>query len=67
MHTGERQAAKMRLAYLKSLLNQDIELFDKEASTAEVISAITGDIIVVQDAISEKVLKIPSFGGSMGK
>ncbi|CAA6669644.1 unnamed protein product [Spirodela intermedia] len=54
MHTGERQAAKMRLAYLKSLLNQDIELFDTEASTAEVISAITGDIIVVQDAISEK-------------
>ncbi|XP_078438546.1 ABC transporter B family member 2-like isoform X2 [Wolffia australiana] len=54
MHTGERQAAKMRLAYLKSLLNQDIQLFDTEASTAVVISAITGDIIVVQDAISEK-------------
>ncbi|XP_042490862.1 ABC transporter B family member 2-like [Macadamia integrifolia] len=55
MHTGERQAAKMRLAYLKSMLNQDISLFDTEASTGEVISAITSDIIVVQDAISEKV------------
>lgn len=55
MHTGERQAGKMRMAYLKSMLNQDISLFDTEASTAEVISAITSDIIVVQDAISEKV------------
>ncbi|KAJ0431507.1 putative ABC-type xenobiotic transporter [Helianthus annuus] len=55
MHTGERQAAKMRMAYLKSMLSQDISLFDTEASTGEVISAITSDIIVVQDAISEKV------------
>ncbi|XP_073001057.1 ABC transporter B family member 2-like [Typha latifolia] len=55
MHTGERQAAKMRLAYLRSMLDQDIGLFDTEASTGEVINAITGDIIVVQDAISEKV------------
>ncbi|KAM7254078.1 hypothetical protein ACFE04_031760 [Oxalis oulophora] len=55
MHTGERQAAKMRMAYLRSMLNQDISLFDTEASTGEVISAITSDIIVVQDAISEKV------------
>jgi ATP-binding cassette subfamily B (MDR/TAP) protein 1 len=54
MHTGERQAAKMRMAYLKSMLSQDISLFDTEASTGEVIAAITSDIIVVQDAISEK-------------
>lgn len=55
MHSGERQAAKMRMAYVRSMLNQDISLFDTEASTGEVISAITTDIIVVQDAISEKV------------
>ncbi|MQL96681.1 hypothetical protein Taro_029358 [Colocasia esculenta] len=55
MHTGERQAAKMRVAYLRSMLDQDIGLFDTESSTAEVIAAVTGDIIVVQDAISEKV------------
>lgn len=55
MHSGERQAAKMRMAYLKSMLNQDISLFDTEASTGEVIAAITSDIVVVQDAISEKV------------
>ncbi|KAK1284857.1 ABC transporter B family member 2 [Acorus calamus] len=55
MYTGERQAAKMRLAYLRSMLNQDISLFDTEATTGEVISAITSDVIIVQDAISEKV------------
>ncbi|XP_075484164.1 ABC transporter B family member 2-like isoform X1 [Primulina tabacum] len=55
MHSGERQAAKMRMAYVRSMLNQDITLFDTEASTGEVISAITTDIIVVQDALSEKV------------
>ncbi|XP_048619094.1 ABC transporter B family member 2-like [Brassica napus] len=55
MHTGERQAAKMRRAYLRSMLSQDISLFDTEASTGEVISAITSDMLVVQDALSEKV------------
>ncbi|KAK3428800.1 hypothetical protein EUGRSUZ_E00260 [Eucalyptus grandis] len=55
MHTGERQAAKMRMAYLRSMLSQDISIFDTEASTGEVISAITSDIILVQDALSEKV------------
>ncbi|CAN6253693.1 unnamed protein product [Urochloa humidicola] len=55
MHTGERQAAKMRLAYLRAMLDQDIAVFDTEASTGEVINAITSDILVVQDAISEKV------------
>ncbi|KAJ3680674.1 hypothetical protein LUZ60_016952 [Juncus effusus] len=55
MHTGERQASKMRLAYLRSMLDQDISVFDTESSTGEVINAITSDIIVVQDAISEKV------------
>ncbi|CAO2838015.1 unnamed protein product [Amaranthus hypochondriacus] len=58
MQTGERQAAKMRMAYLRSMLNQDISVFDTEASTGEVINAITSDILVVQDAISEKVGKI---------
>ena len=55
MHTRERQAAKMRRASLRSMLSQDISLFDTEASTGEVISAITSDILVVQDALSEKV------------
>ncbi|PIA58610.1 hypothetical protein AQUCO_00500504v1 [Aquilegia coerulea] len=55
MYTGERQAAKMRLAYLAAVLNQDISLFDTESLKGEVISSITSDVLVVQDAISEKV------------
>ncbi|KAL5728468.1 ABC-type xenobiotic transporter [Ranunculus cassubicifolius] len=54
MYTGERQATKMRLAYLRAMLNQDISLFDTE-SRGDVITAITSDTIVIQDAISEKV------------
>ncbi|KAA8525861.1 hypothetical protein F0562_007716 [Nyssa sinensis] len=30
MHTGERQAAKMRMAYLKSMLNQDINAISEK-------------------------------------
>lgn len=56
MYTGERQAAKIRMRYLRAMLNQDITLFDTETSTGEVINAITSDILVVQDAISEKVI-----------
>ncbi|KAK4801049.1 hypothetical protein SAY86_021536 [Trapa natans] len=58
MHTGERQAAKLRMAYLRSMLSQDISLFETDASTGEVIAAITSDIIIVQDALSEKVWQI---------
>lgn len=65
MHSGERQAAKMRMAYLRSMLNQDISIFDTESSTGEVISAITTDIIVVQDAISEKVIFYFSLSHSL--
>ncbi|XP_008777170.2 ABC transporter B family member 2-like [Phoenix dactylifera] len=54
MHTGERQVSKIRLAYLRAMLNQEIGVFDTEASTAEVIASITNDIIVIQEAISEK-------------
>uniref|UniRef100_A0A6N2KRB9 Uncharacterized protein n=2 Tax=Salix viminalis TaxID=40686 RepID=A0A6N2KRB9_SALVM len=61
MHTGERQAAKMRMAYLKSMLSQDISLFDTETSTAEVITSITCDILVVQDALSDKVGKVMHY------
>ncbi|KAF5186151.1 Abc transporter b family member [Thalictrum thalictroides] len=58
MYTGERQVAKMRLAYLAAVLNQDISQFDTESSKGEVISSITSDVLVVQDAISEKVWQI---------
>lgn len=55
MHTGQRQASKMRFKYLKAILNQDISFFDRDARTGTVVESISKDIVLVQDAISEKV------------
>ena len=55
MWTGERQSTKMRIKYLEAALNQDIQYFDTEVRTSDVVSAINTDAVMVQDAISEKV------------
>ncbi|PIN11524.1 Multidrug/pheromone exporter, ABC superfamily [Handroanthus impetiginosus] len=55
MWTGERQSTKMRIKYLESALNQDIQFFDTEVRTSDVVSAINTDAVMVQDAISEKL------------
>lgn len=55
MQTGERQSARMRMQYLKSVLSQDVSFFDTKTSTGEIISSISTDIVVIQDAISDKV------------
>lgn len=55
MWTGERQSTKMRIKYLESALNQDIQYFDTEVRTSDVVFAINSDAVMVQDAISEKV------------
>ncbi|KAK9733048.1 hypothetical protein RND81_04G040100 [Saponaria officinalis] len=57
MVTGERQAAKMRNLYLKTILRQDIAFFDKEVHTGEVVERMSGDTVLIQDAIGEKVGK----------
>ncbi|XP_044491203.1 ABC transporter B family member 11-like [Mangifera indica] len=57
MVTGERQAARIRSLYLKTILRQDIAFFDKEANTGEVISRMSGDTVLIQDAMGEKVGK----------
>lgn len=54
MHTGERQSARMRVAYLKAMLAQDVGFFDTDATTGETVSRISSDTLLVQDAISEK-------------
>lgn len=53
--TGERQATLIRSQYLKSVLRQDISFFDTEMTTGQVVSKMSGDTMLVQDAISEKV------------
>lgn len=55
MQTGERQSARMRMQYLKSVLSQDVSFFDTKISTGEIINSISTDIVVVQDAISDKI------------
>ncbi|KAA8518717.1 hypothetical protein F0562_016509 [Nyssa sinensis] len=55
MWTGERQSTKMRMKYLEAALNQDIQFFDTEVRTSDVVFAINTDAVIVQDAISEKL------------
>ncbi|KAK9084446.1 hypothetical protein Scep_030917 [Stephania cephalantha] len=55
--TGERQAARIRFFYLKTILRQDIAFFDKETNAGEVIERISGDTALIQDAMGEKVGK----------
>ncbi|XP_047154648.1 ABC transporter B family member 9-like isoform X3 [Vigna umbellata] len=57
MVTGERQAARIRGLYLKTILNQDIAFFDTETTTGEVIGRMSGDTILIQDSMGEKVGK----------
>lgn len=56
MITAERQAARIRSFYLKTILRQDIAFFDKEISTGEVVGRMSGDTLLIQDAIGEKVV-----------
>ncbi|KAL8114655.1 hypothetical protein AgCh_021498 [Apium graveolens] len=54
--TGERQASRLRTRYLKAVLRQDVVYFDLQVtSTAEVITSVSNDTLVIQDVISEKV------------
>ncbi|CAN8324554.1 unnamed protein product, partial [Cochlearia groenlandica] len=57
MVTGERQSARIRSLYLKTILRQEIGFFDTETSTGEVIGRMSGDTILIQDAMGEKVGK----------
>ncbi|KAH9797569.1 ABC transporter B family member 9 [Citrus sinensis] len=57
MVTGERQATRIRGLYLKTILRQDIGFFDTETTTGEVIGRMSGDTILIQEAMGEKVGK----------
>ena len=55
MYTSERQVARLRLAFLRAVLHQDIEAFDTELTTAKVMAGATHHMSTIQDAIGEKV------------
>jgi len=56
MITGERQAARIRGLYLQTILRQDVTFFDKETRTGEVVGRMSGDTVLIQEAMGEKVL-----------
>ncbi|KAI5349067.1 hypothetical protein L3X38_001954 [Prunus dulcis] len=55
MVTGERQAARIRSLYLKIILRQDVGFFDKEINTGEIVGRMSGDTVLIQEAMGEKV------------
>ncbi|KAK7264797.1 hypothetical protein RJT34_32408 [Clitoria ternatea] len=61
MITGERQAARIRGLYLQTILRQDVSFFDKETNTGEVVGRMSGDTVLIQAAMGEKVGQFIQF------
>lgn len=55
MYASERQTARLRLAFLQSVLSQEIGAFDTDLTTAEIITGISSHMNIIQDALGEKV------------
>lgn len=55
IYTSERQVARMRLAYLKAVLSQEIGAFDTDLTNGKIISGISNHMSIIQNAIGEKV------------
>ncbi|KAM7464693.1 hypothetical protein LguiA_032814 [Lonicera macranthoides] len=56
--TAERQASRMRMEYLKSVLRQEVGFFDNQdasSTTFQVVSTISSDAHLIQDAMAEKI------------
>ena len=48
----------LRKKYLEAVLRQDVGFFDTDARTGDIVFSVSTDTLLVQDAISEKVLPI---------
>ncbi|XP_031284354.1 ABC transporter B family member 19-like [Pistacia vera] len=55
MYASERQLTRMRLAYLKAVLNQEIGAFDTDLTSGKIITGVSNHMSVIQDAIGEKL------------
>ncbi|KAK6256080.1 hypothetical protein SCA6_017385 [Theobroma cacao] len=61
--TSERQATRMRTRYLKAVLRQDVGYFDLNVTaTAEVVTSVSNDSLIIQEVISEKVPNLIARG-----
>jgi len=64
--TGERQATRIRSLYLKSVLKQDMTFFDVETTTGQVVSSISSDTTLIQDAIGDTPANGAGLDGFFG-
>eukprot|EP00261_Vitis_vinifera_P040305 XP_019081548.1 PREDICTED: ABC transporter B family member 19-like [Vitis vinifera] len=55
MHASERQVSRLRLAFLRAALNQEIGAFDTDLTSGKIISGISSHMSIIQDAIGEKL------------
>ncbi|KAF5960275.1 hypothetical protein HYC85_001484 [Camellia sinensis] len=55
MYTSERQIARLRLAFLRAALSQEIGAFDTDLTTGKIITGISNHMSIIQDAIGEKL------------
>ena len=57
--TAERQASRMRMEYLKSVIRQEVGFFDTQiagsSTTYQVVSLISSDANTIQVVLCEKV------------
>lgn len=59
---GERSAHRIRTAYLRAVLRQDIGFFDTEISTSDIMHGISSDVALIQEVMGEKVGQTDIFG-----
>nr|XP_017256722.1 PREDICTED: ABC transporter B family member 13-like [Daucus carota subsp. sativus] len=55
MYTSQRQAAKIRLSFLRAVLRQEVGAFDTDLTNGKITSGISNHMSVIQDAIGEKL------------
>lgn len=55
MYSSQRQVARLRLAYLRAVLSQEIGAFDTDLTSGKIITGISNHMSIIQDAIGEKV------------
>ncbi|XVF01705.1 hypothetical protein REPUB_Repub04eG0111400 [Reevesia pubescens] len=55
MYTSERQMARLRFAFLRAMLSQDIGAFDTDITSGKIISGMSYQMSIIQDAIGEKL------------
>ncbi|CAM8982196.1 unnamed protein product [Rhodiola kirilowii] len=52
---GERSAERIRIAYLRAILRQDVSFFDKNVSTGDIMHGISSDVAQIQEVMGEKM------------